>query len=57
MELSKQDNGIISPTSRPLIKNLILQHPFHTYQGVLNSFSKQEMELFIPFPISNRLTD
>ena len=50
-------NGIILPTSRPLIKKLLLQNVPHLYQGVWNWFSKQEielskqeMELFIPFP-------
>ena len=37
-------NGIISPTSWPLIKKLLLQHPLHI-TGVRNWFSKQEMEL------------
>ena len=39
-------NGIISPTSRPLIKELLLQNIFHLFQGAQNWFSKQEMELF-----------
>ena len=39
-------NGIISPTSRPLIQKLLLQHLFHINQGVQNWLSKQEMELF-----------
>ena len=46
-------NRIISPTSRPLFKILC----FSFGSIVQNSFSKQEMELLIPFPISNGLTD
>ena len=53
----KTGNGIISPTSGPLIKKLLLLHLFQINQGVQNWFSKQgmelskqEMELFIPFP-------
>ena len=38
-------NGIIFPTSRPLIKKLLLQHLLHFNQEVQNWFSKQEMEL------------
>ena len=50
-------NGIIPPTSRPLIKKLILQHLLHINQGVPKWFSKQEIELpkqemklFLPLP-------
>ena len=50
-------NGIISPTYRPLIKKLLLQHLLHIYQGIQNCFSKQDMELskretelFLPLP-------
>ena len=50
-------NGIIYPFSRMPIKKLLLQNVFHSNQGVQNWFSKQEMELskqemelFIPFP-------
>ena len=56
-EIIKTGNGIISPTSRLLIKKLLLQHFLHFNQGVNNWFSKQEvesskqeMELFIPLP-------
>ena len=45
-EIIQTGNGIISPTSRPLIKKLLLQHLLHINQGVKNWFSKQEMELF-----------
>ena len=38
-------NGIISLTSRPLIKKLLFQHHSHMIQRVQNQFSKQEMEL------------
>ena len=38
-------NGINSPTSRPLIKKLLLQNVSHLFQGFQNWFSKQEMEL------------
>ena len=41
----KTGNGIISPTSRPLIKKLILPNVSYFLQGVHNWFSKQEMEL------------
>ena len=41
----KTGNGIISPTSRPLIKKLLLQNVSHLFQVVQNWFSKQEMEL------------
>ena len=50
-------NRIISPTFRPLIKKLLLHNVSHLVQGLQNWFSKQEMELskqemelFIPFP-------
>ena len=50
-------NGIITPTSRPLIKKLLLQNVSHLIKGVQNQFSKQEMELskqeielFLPLP-------
>ena len=53
----KTGNGIISSTSRPLIKKLLLQSVFNFHQVVQNWFSKQkkelskqEMELFLPFP-------
>ena len=36
--------GIISLTSKPLIKKLLLQNVSHLIQGVKNWFSKQEME-------------
>ena len=36
----KTVNGIIFPNSGPLIKNRLLQHLFHIYQGVQNGFSK-----------------
>ena len=39
-------NGFISPTSRPLMKKLLLQNVSHLIQRVQNWFSKQEMELF-----------
>ena len=39
-------NGIISPTSRLLIKKLLLQNVSHLIQGVQNQFSKQEMKLY-----------
>ena len=39
-------NGIISPTSRPLVKKFLLQHILHINQGVQNWFAKQGMELF-----------
>ena len=38
-------NGLISPTSRPLIKKLLLQKNSHLFEGVQNKFSKREMEL------------
>ena len=41
-------NGIISPTSRPLIRKLLLQHFLYIYQGIQNWFSIQEMELSKP---------
>ena len=45
MELSKQETEIFSPTSRTLIKELLLQNVSNSIKGVQNSFSKQEMEL------------
>ena len=39
-------NRIISPTSRPLIKKLLLQDVSHFFKGVWDWYSKQEMELF-----------
>ena len=54
----KTGNGIIPPTSRPLIKKLILQNVSHFYRGLQNWFLnqelelfKQEMELFLPLPV------
>ena len=54
---TKTANGIIPPTSRPLIKKLLLQIINHLIQGAQNWFSKQEMELskqemeiFLPLP-------
>ena len=44
-EIIQTGNGIISPTSGPLIKKLLLQHLLHITQEVRNWFSKQEMEL------------
>ena len=51
-------NWIISPTSRPLIKKLLLQNVSHLFQGFQNWFpkqemelSKQEIELFIPLSV------
>ena len=44
-EIIQTGNGIISPTSGPLIKKLLLQHIFHTDQRVQHWFSKQEIEL------------
>ena len=38
-------NGIISPTFRPPMKKLLLQHIFYLFQSFQNWFSKQEMEL------------
>ena len=50
-------NGIIYPIFNPLIKKLLLQNVSQLYKGVSNwiskqeiELSKQEMELFIPFP-------
>ena len=37
--------GIILPTSRPLIKKLLLQNISNFYQGLQNSFPNQKMEL------------
>ena len=54
----KTGNGIILPTSRPLIKKLLLQDVSHFYRGLQNWFLKhemelfkQEMELFLPLPV------
>ena len=49
-EIIQTGNGIISPTSGPLIKKLLLQHLLHINQGLQNLFSKQEMELFLQLP-------
>ena len=38
-------NGIISPTSRPLIKKLLLQKASHFHKGIQNRFKRQEIEL------------
>ena len=53
----KTGNGIIFPIYRPLIKKLLLQNISDLNQGFQNWFSKQkmelskqEMDLFIPFP-------
>ena len=50
-------NGIISPTSWPPIKKLLLQNVSNFYHWVQNQFwkqemdlSKQEMELFLLLP-------
>ena len=37
-------NRIISPTSTPLIKQLLLQNIYHFFQGFQYRFSKQELE-------------
>ena len=37
-------------TCRPLIQKLIFQNIPHLFQRIQNWFSKQEMELFLPFP-------
>ena len=53
-------NGIIFPNLRPLMKKFLLQKVSHSYQGVQNWFSKQEiksskreMELFIKKLLQN----
>ena len=43
--MDKTGNGIISSTSRLLIKKLILQNIFHSTWRVQNQFKKQEIEL------------
>ena len=44
-EIIKTGDGIISPTSGPLIKKLLLQNVSHFHQGVQNWFLRQEMKL------------
>ena len=41
----KTENGIISPTFSPPIKNLLLQNIYNFYQSIQNWYRKQEMEL------------
>ena len=62
--ITQTGNGIIFATSRPLIRNFLLQNVFHLFQWVQYlilkqemelskqemELSKQEMELFLPLP-------